>query len=95
VKLAEFNALCEREWNEARGDVTGLRLTDESYAELAREVLERAESLPLDVMLGAKAAADEAVNPVTRSVVKVTGGASIDSAEVYRHYGSPHASHGH
>ena len=75
MKLAGFNALCEREWAEARGDVTGLRLTDESLSEFETDLLIH----PFDL-----------VNPVTRSVVKVTGGASEDSAEVYRYYGTPH-----
>lgn len=41
MKLAEFNALCEREWGEARGDVIGLSLTDESAEELHRDVIIR------------------------------------------------------
>ena len=85
MKLAEFHALCEREWGEARGDVTGLHLTDESLGEFETDLLihpdDRCRTLlnPVDV-----------VNPITRSVVKVAGGASVDSAEVYRRYGNPH-----
>jgi hypothetical protein len=85
VKLAEFSALCEREWGEARGDVVGLLLTDESLSEFETDLLihpdDQCRSLlnPFDL-----------VNPITRSVVKVTGGASVDSAEVYRYYARPH-----
>jgi hypothetical protein len=74
VTLDQFSALCDREWANGRGDVVGLRLTDGSYGELAREVL--AGSLPLDAI----------VNPVTRSAVKVASGASADLAEVTRYY---------
>ncbi len=85
MKLAEFSALCEREWGEARGDVIGLLLTDESLSEFETDLLihpdDRCRSLlnPFDL-----------VNPITRSVVKVTGGAGVDSAEVYRYYARPH-----
>ena len=78
MKLAEFNALCDREWREARGDVIGLCLTDESLAELRAD-------------LGFKFMDPcGLVNPVTRSVAQVTGEAAIDSAEVRRYYGSQH-----
>lgn len=101
MKLAEFSALCDREWGEARGDVTGLRLTDESYRELGNEVIiDGGRTLPVPLLLDIDEADLEAIrageffppllNPVTRSPVKVTKGASIDSAEVYRHYGNPH-----
>ena len=77
MKLAEFCELCEREWGEARGDVIGLALTDESYAELTRD-----RSVLSPILLP-----PPLLNPVTRSPVKVTKGASVDSAEVTRHYG--------
>ena len=85
MKLTEFNTLCDREWGEARGDVIGLRLTDESLSEFETDLLihpdDRCRSLlnPFEL-----------VNPVTRSVVKVTGGASVDAVEVYRYYARPH-----
>jgi hypothetical protein len=73
VKLAEFNTLCDLEWaRETRGDVIGLSLTNSSYTELARE------TNPFERMPSAA----PIVNPVTRSVVKVAGGASFDTAEV-------------
>ena len=81
MKLSEFRGLCDREWGEARGDVTRLRLTDESYAELAEDALisgAGGESMLLPL--------GELLNPVTRSVVKVTAGASTDLAEVVRNY---------
>jgi hypothetical protein len=77
VKLAEFDALCVREWDEARGDVTGLNLTDDSRQELVSDLL----------ATGAhdSAAMSAILNPVTRTAVKITGGASTDSAEVRRY----------
>lgn len=80
MKLDQFKALCGREWaQEARGDVKVLNLTDGSYAELGADVIMSHDSVcapPSDEPL-------ELVNPVTRSVVKVTSGADGDSAEVY------------
>ena len=74
MKLADFNDLCLREWGEARGDVTGLSLTDES----AEELRMTAPGYPL------------LANPVTRSQVKVAKGADTDTAEVRRYYAEPH-----
>ncbi len=88
MKLTEFRELCQREWGEARSDIVGLRLTDESYAELASDVLTAAEPIGWPMTLSAEPAC-EVVNPVTRSVVKVARGADADSAEVRRHYGKP------
>ena len=84
MKLAGFNALCEREWGDARGDVTGLRLTDESYAELTVDTL--ISGTPEVILLPR----GELFNPVTRTVVKVAGGASEDRAEVRRYYAGAH-----
>ena len=100
MKLAEFHALCEREWREARGDVTGLNLTEDSRRELVNDVLINGaqDSLLLLIekselsAIRAGAGISEVTNPITRSAVKITGGASVDSAEVYRHYGTPHPS---
>ena len=88
MKFAEFREMCEREWGEARGDVTGLCLTDESFAELGHDVL--AEGVPNDFEL--LRLRDEPVNvtrirnPLTGSVVKIDKGAASDTAEVRRHY---------
>ena len=98
MKLADFDALCEREWGEARGDVIGLCLTDDSRQELANDALTsdtfdscllliKESELPA---IRAGAGIGSVTNPITRSVVKITGGASVDSAEVYRYYGRPH-----
>lgn len=79
MKLSEFNDLCDREWANGRSDVVALRLTDESYKELAEDALIRgAAGAPVLLPLG------EMLNPVTRSVVKVTGGASANLIEVAR-----------
>ena len=95
MKLSEFKDLCDREWGEARGDVIGLALTDESYEELTTEALLEREGRTFSLLVAdselAAIRAGEAIpsllNPVTLSAVKVTKGASIDSAEVTRHYG--------
>jgi hypothetical protein len=71
MKLTEFNDLCLREWGEARGEVTSLSLTDESYEELAADTTKALAAV---------------VNPLTRAEVKVTAGAATDTAEVRRHY---------
>ena len=75
MKLAEFNDLCSREWGEARGEVTSLSLTDESYEELSGETSKGVARL---------------VNPVTRSLVTLSAGADADTAGVRRYYAEPH-----
>jgi len=98
VNLAGFRELCEREWGEARGDVIGLRLTDESYEELTREALLERESTVFSLLvpeseleaIRSGESFPSLLNPVTLSAVAVTKGASVDSAEVYRYYGRPH-----
>lgn len=80
MKLAEFNALCEREWNKPRrGDIESLRLTGPGAAELSRDVLMGYP--PLEILLNIKksdlpairagAAVSNVVNPITRTVVKI------------------------
>ncbi len=97
MKLPEFRELCDREWGEARGDVISLALTDESYEELTRDVImDGGRSVPTPILYLIDEADLEGIrdgesfppllNPVTRSPVKLTKGASIDSAEVTRHY---------
>jgi hypothetical protein len=94
VKLAEFNAICEREWREAHGDVMGLNLTDDSRQELVNDVLtsDTFDSCLLLIeesdlpAIRAGAGIGSVTNPITRTVVKITGGASVDSAEVRRYY---------
>jgi len=101
VKLAEFKDLCDREWSEARGDVTALRLTNGSILEFTCDVLMAgAEDEPClfplvplfdrdDIAeIKAGAVTSKVVNPVTRSTVEVSGGSDLDLAEVRRHYGS-------
>jgi hypothetical protein len=70
MKLAEFNALCDREWTKqdrgGRGDVISLRLTEPGWEELSREVAASMERgfFSLGSLSGI-------VNPVTRSPVRV------------------------
>ena len=92
MKLDQFMALCEREWTqEFRGDVQALHLTADSHRELNTDVLVKGyspghllyidrEELPA---IRAGAAISIIVNPITRSEVKITGGADSDTAEVY------------
>ena len=97
MKLPEFRELCDREWGEARGDVISLALTDESYEELTRDVImDGGRSVPTPILYLIDEADLEGIragesfppllNPVTRSPVKLTKGASVDSAEVTRYY---------
>ena len=101
MKLAEFKDLCDREWGEARGDVQALRLTNDSLLEFTCDVLlAGAEDEPFlfpmvplysreevaDVRAGA--VCSKVLNPVTRSVVTVSGGSDQDLAEVQRRWGS-------
>ena len=91
MKTAGFAALCSREWaQEARGDVVGLALTDDSLRELAEDVV--TDPLPAPMVLripehdlGATASGlslSHLVNPITRSDVEVAGGAPDDTATV-------------
>ena len=75
MKAAGFTALCSREWaQEARGDVVGLTLTDDSLRELAEDVVTDPSGLRLSL--------NPLVNPITRSDVEVAGGAADDTASV-------------
>ncbi len=93
MKLDQFKALCDREWNQegARGDIMVLNLTSESHRELSTDVLVKRyspghliyvdrEELPA---IRAGASISTIVNPITRSVIKIIGGADSDTAEVY------------
>jgi hypothetical protein len=89
VKTAEFNDLCYREYEQDKGDVVRLHLTQESYAELLTEVLGgdglevAAGGTPLpDGVYGARL--DAMTNPATRTVTKVIPARPFvpDTAEV-------------
>lgn len=101
MKLAEFKDLCDREWGEARGDVQALRLTNSSLLEFSTDVLlagaqDQAFLFPMVPLYGNEEVADiragavcsKVLNPVTRSVVNISGGSDQDLAEVRRHYGN-------
>jgi hypothetical protein len=80
MKMDQFGALCDREWAlNARGDVKALSLTDGSYGEL-----QAGAAVGYDpAFLPPSPGPFELINPVTRSVVKITGGAASDTAEVH------------
>lgn len=79
MKLADFNALCAREWNKPRrGDVVSLRLTEASRQELHQDAL--VNGSPFRGMrmtaeecarLRAGGLLEQLPNPVTRTVVKI------------------------
>jgi hypothetical protein len=83
VKLAEFNALCGREWEKrargGRGDVVALHLTGPSAAELSADVLVNPQETGRILRMTPGEAEAEATgaalthlrNPVTRSAVQV------------------------
>ena len=79
MKLGEFKALCTREWaQQSRGDVQALNLTAGSLDELKTDVI-----VSRDHVCAPQLDPFELVNPVTRSVVKVSISADSDTAEVY------------
>jgi hypothetical protein len=95
VKLADFNALCDREWRKPRrGDVVSIRLAPESAAELAGDVAIAGGDPchPLVLYISEEDIAAEAAglaitrltNPVTRTVVKIRAkqGGERDTARV-------------
>jgi hypothetical protein len=101
VKLAEFKDLCDREWGEARGDVQSLHLTNSSLLEFTTDVLlagaeDESFLFPLVPLFDSEDVADirvgavtsKILNPITRSVVKVSGDSDCDMAEVQRYWGS-------
>ena len=79
MKMDHFSALCDREWVlKARGDVKALSVTDGSYAELQADAAIGYDPAFLPPAPGPFTL----INPVTRSVVTITGGADSDTAEV-------------
>lgn len=84
MKLAEFNALCDREWAKTdrggRGDVVSLLLTEASHEELSRDKLmhgfQHEHTLYVDAdeeeaFRNGKILLSHVVNPVTRTPVKI------------------------
>jgi len=83
MKLAEFNALCDREWAKTarggRGDVVSLCLSGPGAAELSTDIIVNPQQsghiLHIDAgeaaALRAGAGLRQVVNPVTRTVVKI------------------------
>ena len=77
--MSQFSELCDMIWSQKfHGDVTGLKLSDASYEELRDECLADGlgilvpDDIPTGVPVGATLTA--LVNPVTRSMVDVSGG---------------------
>ncbi len=90
MKLADFHDLCQREWEQHRGDILELRLTDESREELTVDVLlDGAQSQMIlyitkeDIETIRGGAISCVVNPITRTAVKLASGAPWDSATVH------------
>ena len=90
MTLDQFTRLCQQEWADRCGDVTGLSLVGESRAELTGEIagspgVTFTTQLP-PVLDGRQVGAllTEIANPVTRSVVKVSASDSADLAHVAR-----------
>lgn len=90
MKLADFESVCQREWDKLgalgiRGDVTCLRLTDDSWLELNADVISDAShrygDLAVNYMLKSKKIFS-LINPVTRSDVATLPGADSDTAVV-------------
>jgi hypothetical protein len=75
VKLAEFNALCEREWEKQKGDVQSLYLTQESAEELGTDVLLNPDGPHVSGFQIGKLC-----NPITKSAVEIRPGAPRDRA---------------
>ena len=80
VRLAEFYALCDREWAKPkRGDVVSLRLTEAGRRELVNDVLVNGTDDSFELRIkkselpAIRAGADinQVVNPITRTVVKI------------------------
>ena len=80
MKLAEFNALCDREWKNqnrgGRGDVVLITLTEASRDELADDMIVNPQQFGHILYIKADEAGNlrpitEVVNPITRSVVKI------------------------
>jgi hypothetical protein len=80
MKLAEFYALCDREWAKPkRGDVVSLLLTGPSAAELALDSLMNStrDGFELNIQeselpaIRSGAGINRVVNPITRTVVEI------------------------
>lgn len=92
MKLDQFNDLCDRMWHHSGvfSDVIALHLTDESHAEFSADAIGGSafdyqldnpfDGEPKTTTAGLRV--DKFVNPVTRTTVKVTGGADEDTATV-------------
>lgn len=96
MKLAAFKDLCDREWaKDQHGDVQALHLTNSSLMELTCDVLLAGSSdpflFPLEPLIGSDdikgkpvgAVCRDILNPITRTVIHISGDSDRDFAEVY------------
>lgn len=79
MTLDRFTRLCHDEWLAGRGDVIGLELTPEGYAELCADANASPRSFAANF--------GKSVNPVTRSSITVTGTSPCDAVIVRKPIG--------
>jgi hypothetical protein len=84
MKINEFTGLCQREWEDGRGDVCGLSLTDDSLRELTVDAAAEGGIFSSPATDSAGLLLTELPNPVTRSTVKVSAGVHFDMVQVSR-----------
>jgi hypothetical protein len=99
MTLEEFHALCRKEWDEERGDIVTLWLTQESYAELQQYAMENPVLHKEDGKTQAASRAiynqvnmtptqvgislSTVVNPITKNPVKMKLARDKDAADIY------------
>lgn len=67
MKLAKFYDICKKKWDNGRGDVIEVHLTEESYGEFYKDLLiDRSDGLTAIIVHPSW----NILNPVTRSEVK-------------------------
>jgi len=65
MKLEKFNEICQKKWDDGRGDVQELHLREESFDELWTDIL-ISRTRPVSILN-----ASALLNPVTRSEVRI------------------------
>src|SRR5262249_25187167 len=90
MKLAEFNAFAEKEWEDRRGDILEMNLTDDSLSELVTDILLNGAQDMLFLYITKEDIEEITVgkirflqNPITRTTVRLYGGAPWDSAHIH------------
>lgn len=90
MKYSEFCDLCRKEWENGRGDIVSLDLTDDSAGELADEVLMNGAAEWMEIRVKEKDlpkicagfGVSAVVNPVTRTTIEVNPGHYRDTCTV-------------